>query len=118
MKKVTFKKYQDRSVNSKSVTITSHNIDKKCETFVSKNFVYQITPTESIEATVEPPEIRIIKNIDTKNQIEELNFQVKGSFYMNHNRMIVQVNFHHTLNIVLKWRQKIFSPKKSEVLTK
>ena len=118
MKEILFKKALDPQKRTKTFSIKSHKEDKESKTVIEKGFAYQVLNVEQIEPKIEPPEIYIHKSIDNQKKIEKFNLQVRGSFYITKDRMLLQVYFHHTLNIEILWKTKIFSPKKSEVLTK
>jgi len=96
--------------------ISQKTEDKESISTVEKGFDYYVETTPSLEPILDVPQIYIIKTIDTKAKKEHFNFQVKGSFYLNNNRLLVKVNFHHILDIDIAWK-KTFSPKKSEILT-
>ncbi len=116
MKEILFKKKIDLTNRIKSFSISSDSEDKECKTHVEKSFLYNVLLADKTE-DLEPPQIHIKKSIDTAKKLEKFNFQVKGSFYMTRDRVLIKVDFHHTLNIEIVWKTKIFSPKKSEVLT-
>ncbi len=91
--------------------------DKDSKTEVKKNFSYKLYKSEDLTPQQGDPEIFIRKSFDSKNAMEKFNFQVKGYYYITHNRMLLKVYFRHTLNIKVQWKSKAFSPKKSEILT-
>ena len=117
MKNVIFKRMSDVKRGRKELSICSRSEDQDSKTQVRKSFIYNVARTEDIAPQVVAPEIFIHKEMDTKKKIEKFSFEVKGCFYMSHNRILLKVNFHHTLNIKIIWKKEIFSPKKSAVLT-
>ena len=117
MKEVMFKKISDLKRRTKHLSISQSSEDKDCKTVVQKSFSYIVTRVDSLEEPLNPPQIFIQKNLNTKTKVEQFRFEVKGSFYMSHNRFLMKVRFHHTLQIDLTWKTKVFSPKKSAVLT-
>ena len=118
MKNIVFKKNIDAEDKTKSLSIIQQFEDKECKTEIQKSFRYAVSSAELNAPQVCEPQIYITKSIDTKKKVEMFNFQVKGSFYITHIRLLWKVEFHHTLDIKINWKEKIFSPKKSEVLTK
>ena len=116
MKEILFKKKLDLTNRLKSFSITSDTEDKECKMRVEKSFLYNVTLADKTE-DLEVPQIYIKKSMDTHKKLEKFNFQVKGSFYTSRDRILIKVDFHHTLDIQINWKTKIFSPKKSEVLT-
>ena len=91
--------------------------EKDCATSVRKTFIYHVSQSEAVDNQLGTPQIHIVKDLDTKKRIEKFLFQVKGHFYISHQRLLLKVRFQHTLRIQIKWKAKVFSPKKSEVLT-
>jgi len=117
MKKLLFKRLGNAQKGTKIITINSEVEDSKCKTRIRKSFFYQVSAVEGRDLPVEQPEICIRKVFDTKKRVEKFLFNVKGSFYTANERVIARVYFHHVLNIQIRWKKKIFSPKKSAVLT-
>lgn len=116
MKELTLKRYCNPKRNTKSITITQKSQDKDSFTLVKKSFLYFVTETSRINPEVNPPQVHIRKFFDTKRGVESFRLQVRGCFYVNHNRMLLKVHFRHTLNIQILWKAKVFSPKKSVIL--
>lgn len=118
MNEMLLKKKLNTEKRIKSFTINKVSEDKDSKTHVKKSFVYLVSHAKELESKSEAPQIHITKSIDNKKKIENMIFQVKGQFFMPYNRQLVSVKFRHTLNIEIYWKNKIFSPKKSAVLTK
>ena len=118
MKNIIFKKNIDAEDKTKSLSVIQKFEDKECQTEIQKSFRYAVSGAEINAPPACEPQIYIIKSFDSKKKIEMFNFQVKGSFYITHSRLLWKVEFNHTLDIKIHWKEKIFSPKKSEVLTK
>jgi hypothetical protein len=119
MKLIKFKRKSDPLKGVKALTLSQKSEDKECVSFVRKHFTYNVSKTEKdIKTDIEAPEIFIKKAFDTKRGIERFNFEVIGAFFMAHGRFLFKVDFHHTLRIQIHWKTKVFSPKKSEILTK
>ena len=116
MKKICFKRNQNLQRGTKYLHICSRSDEKESLTLVRKGFLYKVSKAKDIEPEAEAPQVYIRKAYDTKQKIEKFSFQVKGVFYMTHERILMKVEFHHSLNIKIVWK-KNFSPKKSEVLT-
>ena len=112
MKNILFKKSIDKDKRKKSLSICQKTEDKESVTQVRKSFLYQVTDNNSIDPKAKPPEIHIKKSFDSRNKIEKFNFLVKGSFYMTHERVMVEVKFRHSLDIQIIWKKKVFSPQK------
>ena len=87
--------------------------DKDCLTKVRKTFVYVLSTAVGEPQTLSEPVIKILKSFDTKTRDEKFSFRIKGVVYVNHNRRLIRVDYCHTLRIHLKWKTKVFSPKKS-----
>ena len=117
MKKVLFKKRIDINKRVKTFSIYSETEDHQCKTQVRKGFAYTVDWAKETMPTSKPPLVFIRKTFDTKRGIEGFSFHVKGYFYVTHNRELMKVRFHHTLDIEIKWKVKNFSPKKSASLT-
>jgi len=117
MKKVTFEKRYDVEKGQKELSIIQAVEDKECDTKVRKSFTYHVTKLDEMKYQAEPPQINIRKAYDTKKKLEQFSFHVKGNFCLTHGRMPIQVDFEHKLNIDIVWKNKIFSPKKSVILT-
>ena len=117
MKKILYRRQSDPSKRLKNISVLTRNEDKESMTEIHKSFMYKVSLAEDYLSENIPPQVFIKKSLDTRKGIEKFNFRVKGCFYMKHERKLVKVNFIHTLNIVINWKKKIFSPKKSEVLT-
>jgi len=117
MKQLLFKSRRDFQKGKKALSSVQMDEDQDCKTKVHKSFSYNVIKVEKMETRLQPPQVRIIKNFDTQRGIERFRFVVKGSFCVNQNRYIFKVHFRHTLNIQIQWKTKVFSPKKSEVLT-
>ena len=117
MKKVLVKGKKDLAQGTKSMTIIQRTEDDECRTCVRKSFDYHVSRTSKLEPVNKAPQIYIEKTIDSNKATEGFNFHVKGSFYMTHQRVILKVDYHHVLNIQIRWKTKNFSPKKSEILT-
>lgn len=117
MKEILFKKNSDIQKRTKTLSISHINEDKDCKTHVKKSFIYMVSKVEEVEDQIQPPQIFIRKTINNKTREEHFIFEVKGYFFMSHQRFLMKVRFHHTLVIDIFWKDKIFSPKKSAVLT-
>lgn len=116
MKKILYKRRNNPQKHFKNLSICTFSEDAQCFTRVHKGFRYQVRPAVAVKPKVEAPQIFIKKQCDSRRKMEKFRFEVKGCFYMTHERMLVRVDFHHVLNIRILWK-KDFSPKKSEVLT-
>ena len=117
MKILQLKKRTDLKRRVKVYSITQKTEDKECVTRVHKSFVYNLSNTAKISPEIEKPQVFVEKSLNTKRGIEKFNFRVKGYFYITHNRILLRVDFKHSLMIHMAWKNKIFSPKKSEILT-
>ena len=87
--------------------------DKDCVTKVRKTFVYVLSPAVGEPQTPTEPVIKIQKSFNTKTRDEKFSFRIKGAVYVNHNRRLIKVDYCHALRIHLRWKTKVFSPKKS-----
>lgn len=117
MRTVQFKKKTDLNKKTKVFSITQKTEDKKCVTRVYKSFLYNVSPTAKIAPVIEQPQVNIKKCFDSEKAIEKFKFKVTGNFHITHNRVLFRVDFKHSLIIHIKWKNKVFSPKKSEILT-
>lgn len=117
MKKIIYKRNNDFNKKLKKVGIIQLLSDDNSKTRIEKEFTYRIYATDKVNPSVKPPEIHIFKQMDSERGVERFNLHVKGYFYMTHNRVLVKVKFEHKLDIKILWKSKVFSPKKSEVLT-
>ena len=59
------------------------------------------------------PQVHIAKSFDSVRRDEKSSFRVKGYFYVNHSRRLMKVAYCHTLKIILHWKIKASSPKKT-----
>jgi len=118
MKQVIYNKTSDLEKGIKAFSISSKTDNSDSLTEVKKSFSYHVSRVDQLAQENVTPELFITKSFDSKTQTEKFNFQVKGSFGMTQNRFYFKVDFHHTLDIQIFWKNKDFSPKKSVVLTK
>ena len=117
MKQVTLNRRSSPEHGTKRFSILQMNEERDCSTRVYKSFRYHLSHLDASEKLSDVPDIYITKNIDTRRRIERFSFTVVGAFYLGSNRQLYKVNFQHTLKIQINWKTKIFSPKKSEILT-
>ena len=97
----------------KITKIAERSQDKDCDTSVRKTFVYVLSQVADETQKLPEPQIKIRKSFDTRTKDEKFSFRIKGSIYVNHNRRLIRVDYCHTLRIHLRWKTKVFSPKKS-----
>ena len=83
---------------------------------VKKSFAYTVSLTDDLSCDIQKPDVFITKEFDAARKREFFCFQVKGYFYTVYDRVVMKVQFEHTLRIEIVWK-KNFSPKKSVVLT-
>ena len=117
MKRIRFKKLCKPQKGIKALSCHQVTEDKECKTSICKQFAYRVSRIEEIISNAEGPQVYIRKFFDTKKNEEKFKLQVKGIFYIQENRFRFKVNLHHTLDIQIHWKIRVFSPKKSEVLT-
>ena len=117
MRQITYRKTFNKEESKKKAEITSRTEDEQSVTSVTKGFQYHVEISNEKHPEVSAPQVSICKEIDSKKNIEKFDFQVDGRFYVSHQVGLLEVHFHHTLHIEIQWKNKIFSPKKSEVLT-
>ena len=117
MKQLLFRKRRNIEKRSKTIVMKSVTEEKDSITSIRKSFLYAVSPADHEEPIVERPQMFIRKCVDSEKGTEKCRFRVKGYFYITHERRRLKITFHHNLNIVVTWKKKIFSPKKSEVLT-
>lgn len=117
MKEILYKKMVNLEERTKAFSVKTTKEEKNSKVTVEKNFSYRVLPTDQMEQTIEPPQIHIRKGIDNKLKTETFQMEVEGYFYMTKDRALFKICFHHKLNIHIVWKDKILSPKKSEVLT-
>jgi hypothetical protein len=117
MRDVVFRKTTDPQNQTKVVSIIQKKDEEQCATEVRKKFVYHVSPCDEVVSKIPAPQVNIRKFIDNKKGIEKFHMEIRGYFIMPHKRYFAKVHFHHTLHIVVNWKVKIFSPKKSAALT-
>lgn len=117
MRQFYIEKKCDPRRRTKYLSVWQSCEDKECRTWIRKNFVYLVKEIENISPSLNPPQVFVKKVFDSKNNVEKFVFTVKGCFYVTYKRWMYKVRFHHGLNIELLWKTKIFSPKKSAVVT-
>ena len=113
MKKVLHKTRVAFDNRIKMTKIIEDAEDKDCVTKVRKTFVYVLTPVVGEPETLTEPQINIHKSFKTKTRDEKFSFRIKGAIYVNHKRQLIRVNYCHALRIHLRWKTKVFFPKKS-----
>ncbi len=118
MKQITYNKTSNPEKGVKALSVHSKTDNGDSLTEVKKSFSYNVCRLDEVSEECNAPEIYVTKSFDSKTCTEKFNFQVKGSFVMSQNRFYYKVDFHHTLDIQIIWKNKNFSPKKSAVLTK
>lgn len=117
VKKILINRVSDQRKRAKFLSIGQQTQDKESVTSVQKKFVYMVFPIQEAPTSLNPPQIYIRKEFDYKNKVEKFSFKVKGYFFITHQQQLFKVRFRHSLNIEIAWKSKIFSPKKSVVLT-
>ena len=118
MKEILYKKQCDTKNKTKNFSVSQSSEDKDSLTGVSKSFQYKVVPAAYDSVPPPAPQVFMKKSFDTKARVESFDFQVKGFFYITHNRNYMKVNFHHTLHIEIHWKTASISPQKSVILTK
>ncbi len=96
----------------KRILIHEHNQDKECISDVRKNFIYVAQEVQEEQAAVAPI-VHVRKSYDSDKRVEKFIMRVKGFFYVNRNRRLVRIGYHHTLKILLHWKTALIAPKKS-----
>ena len=118
MREILYKKRESVKKRRKVISISESSDKKDYWTSVRKHFIYFVKREETIGTDLQPPEIHIVKCFNSKTREEKFLFRVKGAFYIaegsQEGQNIFRVDFRHTLNINIKWKRKMFSPKKSE----
>lgn len=117
MRHVIYKNRTSRKHQRRIVSINEYNQDKDVKTRVQKSFLYHVTAVVNNDVSEHPPAVYIQKHVDTKKQIEEFCFRVKGSFVTARGKDVLRIDFVHKLKIFMQWNDKQFSPKKSVTLT-
>lgn len=117
MREILYKKRQSVKHRRKVISIYERAEDKECKTYIRKSFAYIVSLADKSQSSAQDPEIYIKKYYDSKTQTEQFSFKVKGSFFMTKERYVLKVEFCHTLRILIAWKSKVFSPKKSATLT-
>ena len=117
MKTILFKRICNPNKRTKSLTMSHQTEDEQTVTYVQKNFIYMVYKIDNTDTPINQPQIYIKKLTDHKQGLEQINFKVKGFFYLRQERMLLKVRFQHNLFIRIDHKDKIFSPKKSAVLT-
>ena len=117
MRNILYKRRQSLKNSRRLVTIRELAEDKDCKTLVRKSFIYKVRPAIESEVPARDPQIYVKKSVNNTSHCEEFSFRVKGSFFMRYGRCGFQVEFCHILRIEIRWKEHIFSPKKSETLT-
>jgi hypothetical protein len=112
MRDITHKTVGILNGRGKVITLRERTDEKECVTDVRKNFIYLATEAQS-EEKQSVPRVYIRKSFDSVSRDEKFFFRVKGIFYVNHSRHLVQVDYCHTLRINLHWKVKVNSPKKT-----
>ena len=113
MKQVFHKIRSALKERAKIITILENSEDQECVTRIQKNFIYVLSVPVNDSEELPDPDIRIKKSFDTKTRDERFCFRIRGAFYVTKNRRIMRIDFCLTLKIHLKWKTKVFSPKKS-----
>ena len=104
MKQLTYQKTSNLDKGIKALSISSRTDNGDSLTEVKKSFSYHVYRVDQVSQENEAPQIYITKSFDNKNKTEKFNFQVQGSFTMTQNRFFLKVDFHHTLDIQILWK--------------
>ena len=112
MRDILHKTSQILKGRGKVITLREHADEKECVTDVRKNFIY-VANEAQCEEKQSIPVVHIKKSFDSVTRDERFSFRVKGSFYVNHSRRLMKVDYCHTLRIKLHWKAKVSSPKKT-----
>ena len=113
MKEILHKKRDTLHQRGKIVSIVENSEDLECVTSVRKNFIYVVGQPVDIAQDLPAPQIKIKKSFDTKTRDEKFAFRIKGALYANRDRRLYKVMYCHSLKILLHWKSKVYSPKKS-----
>ncbi len=117
MREILYRKKQSLKTRRKIISLSERAEDTECRTHVRKSFVYIVTKVTEVKETLAQPEVFVKKAFNTKTKEENFSFRVKGSFYMNRDRVLFKIDFCHSLRIRIVWKTKNLSPKKSVTLT-
>ena len=112
MKDILHKTKEILKGRGKKIVIHEHSQDKECVSDIRKNFLYV---AQEVDHQEDPPtpEVRVRKSYDSLNRNEKFMMRIKGFFYVNRNRRLVKVGYHHTLRVLLHWKSAMVSPNKS-----
>jgi hypothetical protein len=113
MREVLYEKQLDPKKRVKIFTIDSESEDKKSKTKIRKSFKYKVDRAGGAKPRTKAPLVFIRKYFDTKRNIESFSFHVKGFFFITQEEELMKVWFNHTLDIMIRWKAKNFSPSKS-----
>jgi hypothetical protein len=110
MKNILYKKreFVDRG---RVVSIRENSADKECATRVMKNFVYLISRADQIPQEIGAPQIRIVKKVEGEPKVETFLFRIKGEIYVKERRFIFRVQYCHSLNVHIFWKNHVLSSK-------
>lgn len=103
------------SGRGKKIIIREKGEDATCVTNVKKSFIFLAQPVAT-SSDPAAPVVNIKKSFDSVTRCEKFTFKVRGYFFVNHNRQLVRMNYSHRLDITLRWKSKMLSPKKSVTL--
>ena len=116
MKEMIFKQNTDVNNKVKAVSSVEKIEDKNCITYIEKKFILKLSSTDQVAPKKSQPEFNLIKSFDTKKQIERFRFESKGYFFMTNNRMLVKINYKHSLRIKIVWKTKNVPLEKVSIL--
>ena len=117
MKKIFFNKSTDTENRQKIIILSHVTEDKRSITSVTKRFNYRVSSVADVEPVLKSPDVFINKYFDKNVGVERFEFKVCGVFYAGKDRLLNRIDFEHNLEIEIYWKEKVFSPKKSVVLT-
>ncbi|MFH1202175.1 MAG: hypothetical protein V1674_04725 [Candidatus Omnitrophota bacterium] len=66
-----------------------------------RKFVYIVKEVKNTDAVLEPPQVYVIKNVDTKNQHERFFCKIKASLYALSEKKLFLIQFAQSIRIVL-----------------
>ena len=111
MRKILYKKMTSFKNRRKTISVSEWAEDAECKTHVRKNFLYVLESDPTAEEEIRQPEVYIKKSVNSQAKEEKFSFRVKGFFFLNQDRYLIKVNFHHSLYILIQWKTKIVSSK-------
>jgi hypothetical protein len=93
----------------RAVSVREVAADRECDTQTRKSFVYLVHRVDAVPQQVPAPNVRVIKAVDTRELKEFFFLRIKGTVYFKQGRFIHRVDYLHSLQVRMLWKDPVLS---------